>query len=433
MDRLNLNPKEEKAGSGLYRFTPPNSPVDAFFRFANNYAYVSTHADAEQAKAALVTGTLLPPAQLFPAGAMPAASVTFRIDRIPDGIKQLGLQQFELKLAEEKAKEEPGETETQKKLKNAMIDEIGKRVSMLVKEGGELSVSLDVDRKQNELSAELTLTGVSGSQLAKDIAGIGKAQSLFAGSLGSDTGLGALVRLVLPDDVKKAMGPVIDEGFEQGLKEIKDDARRARGEKFLEALKPTLKSGDLDMAFTLRGPTAQKQYLVLLGLKVQNGPAIQAALQEMLKGERPEEQARYRWDMDKVGAVAIHSVEVKKELEQFEQLLGGEPLYFAFRQDAILAAYGDGGLAALKQAIVAKPAASSAVQAGMAIKRFEPIVSFTQNADAGKAIQDAFGDGKDNDLVRLTVEGGKAIKARFSVKGNVLTFLAKIAELNRAN
>lgn len=431
MDRLNLNPKEEKDKNGTYRFTPPNSPIDAFFRFANNYAYISTHIDVDKAKGALAPNALLTPAQVFPASGMPAAGISFRIDRIPNGIKQLALQQFELKLAEEKNKEQPNETEAQKKLKGVLLDEISKRISGLVKDGSELSLNFDVDRKKNELSAELNLSGVSGSQLAKDIATIGQSQSLFASSLGSDSGLGLLVRLVLPEDVKKAMAPVIDEGIEQGLKEIKDDARRQRGQQFMEAVKPTMKSGDVDFAFTIRGPTAKKQYTVLMGMKVQGGPKIEAALQEMLKGERAEEQARYKWGADKAGGVAINALDVKKELEKFQELLGSEPLYFAFRQDAVLAAYGADGLAALKQALAAKPAATTAVQFNMFLKRFEPIVSFTQNADVGKAVQDAFGSGKDNDVVRFSVQGGSSLQARFSIKGEVITFLAKVSALQK--
>lgn len=431
LDRLNLNPKELKGQNGLYRFTPPNSQVDAYFRFANDYVYVSAHIDVDQAKNAVETSAVLPPAQIFPAGPIPAAGLSIRIDTIPDGIKQLILQQLELKFAEAKEKDEPGESEAQKKLKQATIDEIARNISLLIKDGGELAFSLDVDRQKDELATEFSLSGVAGSKLAKDIATIGQAESLFASGLGSDSALGLLVRLVLPAEVKQAMAPVIDEGVAQGLKEIKDDMRRARGEKFLEALKPTLKSGDVDTAFTIRGPTANKQYLALLGIKVQDGPRLESALRDYIKGERPEEQARYNWGAEKAGNVAIHSLDIRKELAKHQQLLGSEPLYFAFRQDAILAAYGDGGLAALKQALTAKPAPTTATQFNLALKRFEPILSFTQNEQTGKAIQDAFGSGSGNDVVRLAVDGGKSLKARFSVKGPVITFIAKVAEIQK--
>jgi hypothetical protein len=71
------------------------------------------------------------------------------------------------------------------------------------------------------------------------------------------------------------------------------------------------------------------------------------------------------------------------------------------------------------------------MQFNLALRRFEPILSFTQNEAAGKVVQDAFGAGKDNDIVRLSVEGGKSLRARFSIKGQVVTFLAKMAELQK--
>ena len=52
---------------------------------------------------------------------------------------------------------------------------------------------------------------------------------------------------------------------------------------------------------------------------------------------------------------------------------------------------------------------------------------------AAKAVQEIFGEaGKGNDTVRLTVEGGKALTTRFTMKAPVVTFLSKIGRYAQA-
>ena len=58
LDGMNLNVK--KGQDGVYSFTPPNSPADAYFRFANKYAYI-----APASKDAIAKDKLLVPASVL--------------------------------------------------------------------------------------------------------------------------------------------------------------------------------------------------------------------------------------------------------------------------------------------------------------------------------------------------------------------------------
>ena len=128
----------------------------------------------------------------------------------------------------------------------------------------------------------------------------------------------------------------------------------------------------------------------------------------------------------------IHKLDIKKDLdEQTKRLFGDSPLYVAVRPDAWYFAFGEGGLDALKQAVVAQPKVAPQLQFEIALKRFAPAMA-TKEKGAVPAAEAAFGKGLDTDRVRFAVEGGKSLQARFSVKAPVIKFFAEIAKAKLA-
>ncbi|MDW8266667.1 MAG: hypothetical protein RMJ52_15195, partial [Gemmataceae bacterium] len=93
LDRLNV--KVEKQADGTYQATVEQSPVPAFFRFANKYAYVTA-----RDKNALAPDRLLAPAQVLAGELEESVRLSLRLDQVPPGLKQLGIQQIELRAAE---------------------------------------------------------------------------------------------------------------------------------------------------------------------------------------------------------------------------------------------------------------------------------------------------------------------------------------------
>lgn len=427
LDRLNLNVKEDKQ-DGSYSFTPPGGAVDGAFRFANKYCYLTA-----LNKSAIDKTKLLDPATVLPENLTAALSLTARFDRIPDSIKQLALSQLELKVADEQDRDLPNETPAQKKLRVALGKEFARRMKQLFTEGQAATFRFDVDRKTDQLVVELSLTGKSGSKLATEIAELGTSKGLFSSSIGGDSAMNFMLRMVLPAEVQKAMGPVIDEGIKEGLAKEKDAGRREAARLFLDALAPSLKSGDIDFMASLRGPTAEKHYGLVIGVKIKDGKKLDQAFRDMAKTFKEEEQAKIKFDDQTIGAVKVHKFDItKKDIDEKAQAFFGEhPLYMAFRNDALIFAFGEGGLAALKEALTAKPTEGPQFQFETGIKRLS-LAMERETPDVAKYLEEAFAKGKNNDTIRLSVESGAALKARFVIKTPVVKFFALIGQARQA-
>src|SRR5262245_44939447 len=86
--------KIEKGQDDIYDVEVPNSPASVHIRFANKYAYVTAMDRKHLDSAKLVT-----PDQLTPANANTLLGLSFRLDQIPDELKQIMLSQVERRLA----------------------------------------------------------------------------------------------------------------------------------------------------------------------------------------------------------------------------------------------------------------------------------------------------------------------------------------------
>ena len=60
-----------------------------------------------------------------------------------------------------------------------MLKDLAQRVNRVFSEGRAFTLNMNLDRKTGELSFEMGLTGLQGSQLATNIAELGMAKSLF--------------------------------------------------------------------------------------------------------------------------------------------------------------------------------------------------------------------------------------------------------------
>lgn len=425
LDGMNLNVK--KGEEGVYSFTPPNSPVDAYFRFANKYAYV-----APSSKDPIAPDKLLAPASVLAEKSAGAFSISIRFDRIPTEVKQILAQQMELRLNNELEKKQEGETEVQHKFRAAMLKDLAERVNRVFSEGRTLTFQLNLDRKTDELFIDLSLSGLKGSQLAANIAELGKAKSLFGAALGTDSAMNMLVNVALPADAQKLWAQVIEEAIKQALEKEKDKEKREQAEIFVKALAPSLKTGDLDAAFSIRGPSKDDKFTFLIAVKVKDGDRIDKAARKMVKHLKKEEQEKITFDAYKVDSTPIHKLDIKKDLdEKSKRLFGDSPLYVGVRPDAWYFAFGEGGLEAVKQAVAAAPQTAPQMQFEMMLKRFAPAMAETEKG-AVQAAEAAFGKGSGSDRIRFVIEGGRALQMRFSMKAPVIKFFAELARTKLA-
>lgn len=418
--------KLEKPVAGLYSFAVPNSQETVYFRFANDYVYATI-----REKTAVAKEKLLEPASVLPTNITSAASVTVRFDKIPNEIKQLFLQQMALKIADAKNAKLPDETDAQQTFRAAILDDFSKRTKQLLSEGSGLTLRFNIDRKTEEVTVDASLTGKAQSKLAEDIADLGKSKSLFAGAIGTDSALSFLLHVGLPAELRKAMDPVIDEGMKAALEKEKDEAKRALAEKFLAALAPTLKMGEVDTLVNLTGPTKDGKYAMVFGFKIADGVALEKSFRGLVKELKPQEQEKIKFDVEKVGNINIHMLDVKKELDaKATKLFGENQVYMAFRNDAWFLAGGAGGLELLKQTLGAKAKEGPQFSFDMSVKRLAPALE-ASNPMAGKIIEDVF-KGEGTDKIHVAVEGGKSLRAHFTIKTSVVKFFADLGRAQRA-
>jgi len=421
----NLTPEKNEDGS--YKVDVPNSPLgSAYFRFVNKYAYI-TMGDKDN----IAPASLPEPSKVL-GKVVSVVSVTVDIDKIPDELKKVMIGQMANGLAEQKDElkknQDPNMTPAQLKLQEATLDEVADVFKMVINDGGELTLSTDIDRQKGDLSMSLGLAGKDGTKLAKTFSDLGAAKSVGAGLLGKDSAANALFHFSLPERIRKAAEPVYEEGAKKALEEEKDKDKRAAAEKLYKVLSPTLKSGEFDIGVNLRGPSSKGQYALVMAMKVKDGAAIDKTLKDLIPTLPEKDRKNITLDFAKVGDVSIHKVESAELDEKAKEAFGDGPAYFAIRDDAAMVALGDGALEALKDALSGKAGPSKALQFEASMSRLVKLAPKEQQKVYEEAAKKAFAKDKDGDKITFVVESGKALKVRFHMKAALVTFFGYVAE-----
>ena len=420
--------KAEKGQDDIYTLKSQFPiPVPIYLRFANKYAYVTA-----QNKAVLEKSKLLEPDAVLSKVRPATVSARFHIDQIPNFAKEMALGQMELRMAEEQQKAIPGESKAQAALRGQVIKSVSDRMASLLKEGGQVEASFDVDRKSNQLVVELALAGKPGSNLSRGFAELGHSQSLFAGLAGDHSAVNVVVHFALPEELAKGFEQAIHEHVREGLEKTKDETHRESAKKLFKALEPTIKAGELDVGFTLRGPSKSKHYTFVVGVKVRDGQAIESALEDLVQSMPEHDREKVKLNAESAGDVKIHRIEAEKDFdEQTRHILGNNPIFAAVKSDAILIAGGAHGLEALKSALTLEPRTSPQLQVEVSVASLAPAAAKGDAkalAELKKASESSFKGDKDGDKIRFSLEGGKALKARFTMDASVIKFISIVAQ-----
>ena len=432
LERFNVQTK--KADDGVYTVTLQAFPVPfpVYMRVSDKYACFTIRNQADLAK-----GSLKDPAKVLAGGRDAMVSAVIHLDQIPEGVKQLGVAFMDLGASQVQAQDIPNATKAQNALRVEAVKTGTRQLASVLKEGGKVEFFIDLDRKTNELVEELSLSGKPGSQLASAIASLGQGKSLSAGLASGPSAMSALVHVILPENLRKSLAPVVDELPQKAVEKEPDPGKRSVAERFLKALAPTLKAGELDAALVIRGPTQGQLYTIVVGVKVKEGEGIDGAVRDLVKIIPPRDRERIKLDADTAGSVKVHRVEAQASYnEDARKTVGDNPLYLAFRSDLFLAAVGPDGLKALQDAAAVQAKAGPIAQVEVAFGRLAPaMAALSKNlgdpnamAFVQKAAKDAFGSGgSQDDQYRLTLEGGNTLRIRQTVKAPVLKFFAEVA------
>jgi hypothetical protein len=419
----NLNLKAEKGDDGLYTVTSDKSPAPVYFRFANGYAYVTV-----QNKDALDKAGLPAPGEVLPAGENALLSLTAHLDRVPEPLKKLFLEQMQDKVDEGKKQRDPMETDAQHAVKEETADELAGVIAAVVKDGRALEARIDVDRTADELVAELSLDALPKTDLAGTIHNLAGVKSLFAGLAGRHAAFDVQARLAVPQRGLKVLGEALDEQARKELLKETDKAKREQGEKLLKALLPTFKAGELDVGVSIRGPAADKTYTVVGGMKVKDGEGINKAVRDLVAGLPEDKRKEVHFDAAKAGSVAIHKVDVSDPDAKTRDAFGPNAEgYFAFRPDALVFAVGGNALAAVKEAVALEPKPGAPFLLDMELARMAPLMEH-DNPGAVKAAEDAFRTGRDADRLHIGLEGGKALRLSARITPQAVLFFSQVKE-----
>jgi hypothetical protein len=415
----NVNFPAKKGADDVYTIENAGPiPVPLDFRFAHKYAYFTAiNIDA------ISKANVMPPALVFPEKDKSMASATIRLDQIPDTAKRIALAQLDDALGREKEKMPLGETPTQRALREKALDHIGAHMGALIKEGRRLTAHLNIDRTTKQLTADLEISATSGSKLAKEFAELSKAKSRFAGLVRDDNAASGLARAAVPPDLREQFAAAIKDAVKQGLAKEPDDAKRPHAQQVLKALEPTLKAGEVDAAFSVRGPSADKKYTVVAGFGLKDGLEVEKTLRELLKDVPPAERALIKLDAETLGGVKIHRIDAQRKFDaQARNLFGDNPIFVAFRPDAVLVTVGENGQQAIKEAVAAEAKAAVPLQLHFAVARLAP--AFAKTQEQKDVVSKVFGSG-DPGNVRVTLEGGSALRLRFAADLSILRFMTE--------
>jgi hypothetical protein len=352
-------------------------------------------------------------------------------DRIPEGYKQIVLTQLELRLADIKEQKQPGETDAQKSLKKKTLDHLTGVVKSLLTDGAELRLAFTIDRDANTTALESKLQAKPGSKLAKDLAALGAASSLFSTLVTKDA-FSLATTLGLPEALKAALGPVVDELIQKALAEQADPNQRRLAEQVLKALAPTLKAGEFDFGVSLRGPDKKGLFTAVTGLKVKEGKALEQVLRDVATTLPEAEKARIKFDVARAGGHAVHRVDGTDHLDaDARRLFGESPVYVGFRPDAVVLAIGPDAEAAVKEALTAQAGPAVLAKAEASLPRLAQ--ANKPDDPTRKAAAEAFGTKTDIPLATLQLTGSSdGLTLRLSGPTLFLKWAVKIDAAKKA-
>ncbi len=416
----NVNYPAKKNPGGIYIVQQFDVPFDIGFRIANGYAYVTgLNLDA------IDKGSLLPPAKVFPRNITSLLSSTVRMDQVPKVLKDLMISKMEEALQKEKDKVKPGETENERKLRIQFLDTFAEQASDFISGAREINSAFTIDSKTKKIVAETTITSKGNSRLAANIKYLGGTPSIFGGMIKDNTAALMLLNFRLPKKVQTAIFEIADEEIRKKIKEEVNANKRKYAEKFYEALRPSLKAGEIDGAIGFL-PTKGTKTTMVGGLRLRNGLKVEKVVKELI-GELPFKDAKkIKVDIAKVGKVNVHRVDAQEEYdEDARRLFGESPVYLAFGPKAMYFSVGEEALGAIKNLAKSESGQTPALKFSLTVKDLVPVAAKTERE---KAIAKKVFSDKDKGLVDVTIQGGDSLQVRYSFSLSLIRYAIMVGD-----
>ena len=233
-----------------------------------------------------------------------------------------------------------------------------------------------------------------------------------------------VLHVSLPDSIRKALAPVIDEGLQMAKRGTRNDEERELIAKILKTVAPTLKAGEIDAGMLLRGPSRNGHFTIAAGLKIQEGNAVNELLKDLVLKDLvdkipPEVKDLVRLDAESADDVKIHRIDAQKLDPKFQDVFGDNPIYLAIRTDAAYLALGEEGLNVIKAALRSEPATAPTFRVEVGLVSILKLAAAINRDDAKVNIEKAIKSldyTEGSDLYRVSVEGGDALRVSYLAK-----------------
>ena len=334
-----------------HKVTAPNGIPPLFVVQSKGYAFFSLVPDgAARIKA-------MDPTSWKPNGrAETAVSAKIRLSEVPDALKDQVLNQVEADI-NQKNQREPGEKDNDFQARLA-----GQKVTLdvfksLIRDGDEIALDLDLDRKTSELALELAISARPNTTMAKALLALHGRRSRFQG-LSKDAAIGAWANLPVAQELRGGISNAFDQAMKVSLRAGGSEEEKKFFTRLGEFLKPNWTAPDIDLGFAIQetspaGPGAPG-FVMLGGMKVQNGREFERLIREGAAKNGMGKDVKMTFDVAKApDGTAIHQANAPfgKDDAELAKRFGKATFFFAFRDDAVLASFGESGLAPLQRVI----------------------------------------------------------------------------------
>lgn len=417
LEKLGQKAEEKK---GLYTLNIDQSPFPLFFRFEKGYLW-GTIRDEKS----IDTASLPDTGELLAASKTGAMSLTFDFSAIPDEIKKMVVGQIEVAMGQAKEKATSEKDPVKRKGQVVGAEAAGKTIVQVMNEGGELSLKIDLEKATNDLALELSFTGKSGSQLAKDLANLGSRKGVSGGLVGADSAYFLGMNLGLSESFTKLIAESYSQGVADALANETDPKKKELGGKLANSLNKLMASGVIDYGADIRGPDANGKYNIIGAVGFPDARKLEAVIRE-LRNEAPELAQVIQLDVAKTDKVTIHRIAVEPLPKEISDIVGNTPILVGFSDDAIYFGLGSEGQKNIEQQAAKGKTSAPLFTFDMHVAKIVNIFAKT-DPNIIAAAKKAFDGKSGSDLVEVKVASGEKLLIRASMKTQVIAFFSLLA------
>lgn len=424
LKRLNLEPELVKGSKDFYKLGNFDIPMQdkpltfaVTMRVIGKTAYLGFNVGDEL----LAADKVYKPEQIH--DPKETAILAFRQfnDRVPEAMLKSHFGQLEKTI--ETFKKELGGLGAPEVAILASLEKVVKSLSAMLQDSKETGTRFILDTATGDFSIDAWFSPKDGTEFARSVLARKPTENQFARLVDNTTVTAQLIQMPVGF---KEMQDLMVSGFEELQKKVKDDPPppfldKVVDEVLIGAIR-TVKSGHWDMCYTLNGPDKDGHYSGIVATCFENALPLEKALKTAVKEFPGQAKELFRWDVDKVADLNVHTVEAPPDGDYAwaDRIFGERKIYFAFGPKGVYAAIGSSAKESLKLAISAKPKPANVFDTLINPKRIGQFAAMIEPM-AGEHFEKIMGN-EDKCLsgYSFSISGGDRLKLKFNMNLKIL-------------